>query len=178
MTQKRQKEMEELKRDLTPIIGDLFQTAVEELDQVAHHFTYTDLIFLVKKLLRNTRNLIALFEQMESAQDFIMDAAPLGKDIFNTLLEHMEELNKKGYFEHLRTMLETFDHIMSLITPKDMAQMAQNLEKIIIASIQIINQPQEKVSTWKLIREANDPQVKQSLATGLQLLKAFSQKIE
>ncbi|MBN1998081.1 DUF1641 domain-containing protein [candidate division KSB1 bacterium] len=174
VSQRRQKEMEELKQDLTPIMGDLFKTAVEELEQVATHFTYEDLIFLIKKLLRNTRNLIVLFEQMESARDFLQDAVPLGKDIFNTLLDNMEELNKKGYFELLNTLLNTLDHIMSSMTPDDFKKVAQFTEKFVTAAKRIVNEPQEKVSTFKLLREANSPQVKQSMAIGLKLLKAIS----
>jgi len=69
-TQRRQRELEELWKDLTPVVTDLFNTAVEELDEISPYFGYEDLLYLVKKLLRNMRSLTALFDKVEGAQDF------------------------------------------------------------------------------------------------------------
>ena len=39
-TKRKQQEWEELRKDLTPIASDVFQTAVTELDQISAHFSY------------------------------------------------------------------------------------------------------------------------------------------
>ena len=72
-TQKRQKEFEELKDDMSIIGKDMFNAAVDELEDVAPYFDTKDLIYLVKKLLRNTRNLNTMLTQMEGAADLFTD---------------------------------------------------------------------------------------------------------
>ena len=71
--QRRKREMKELRDDLTLIGKDVFQTAVTELDDVSVHFDTEDLLSLFKKLLRNTRNLSRMLEQVEGAFDLFED---------------------------------------------------------------------------------------------------------
>jgi uncharacterized protein YjgD (DUF1641 family) len=154
ITRRKQDELAELKEDLTPILSDLFQTAVTELDEISAHFSYEDLIDLMKKLLRNTRTLIALFEQLESMTDLIRDVMPLSKDVFVTVLEKADELEKKGLFKLL----------------KDGENLAEKgLEAY---SSGELGSP-EKVSLFRLLRELNQPEVKRTLFILLTVLKTL-----
>jgi len=97
--QARSQEMQELKNDLSLIGKDMFDAAVDELEDVAPYFETSDLIHLVKKLLRNTRNLNKMLTQLEGAEDLFRDLQPLGKEIFDQILDTLNELDQKGYFE-------------------------------------------------------------------------------
>ena len=97
--QRRQKEMTELKNDLSLIAKDVFDAAVDELEDVAPYFDSADLVHLLKKLLRNTKNLTRLLTQLESAEDLFNDIQPLGKQMFDQLLDTLNEFDQKGYFE-------------------------------------------------------------------------------
>ena len=55
--QQRQKELNELKSDLSIIAKDVFDAAVDELQDVAPYFESRDFMLLLKKLLRNTKNI-------------------------------------------------------------------------------------------------------------------------
>ncbi len=196
-TQRRQREMEELRQDLTPVINDVFKTAVEELDQVAPYFSYEDLIFLIKKLLRNVRNLTAMFDQMESARDFLRDATPLSKEVFQTTLEKLDEMERKGYFAFFAAALDIVDKVVTSFTEEDVRQLGDNIV-LIINTIKQLTQPEmlttvhnalnvyrninvtppEKMSLFGLMKEVNSPEVRKALSTGLAMLKNISQNLE
>ena len=111
--QRRQREMQELKDDLVHIGKDAFQAAVVELEEVAPYFDTNDLIFLLKKLLRNTRNLTAMMEQVEGTADFIRDAKEPVAKAFGQLLETLDVLDRKGYFDFMRESVKIVDEIVT-----------------------------------------------------------------
>jgi len=196
-TQRRQREMEELWKDLTPVVSDLFGTAVEELDEISPYFGYEDLIHLVKKMLRNIRSLTALFEQVEGAQDLIKDMVPLSKDIFDDVLQRLDALEQKGYFNFMKAALGVVDNIVTNYTEEDVRLLGENITTI-LDTVKEATQPEmmtsiqnavaiyrdievdipEKMSTLGLIRQLLDPEVRRSLGTGLSILKKVSENLE
>jgi uncharacterized protein YjgD (DUF1641 family) len=187
---RRQREWQELQEDLTLIGKDIFQSAVTELDEVAHHFDTADLTHLLKKLLRNVRNMTKMVDQVESAVDFIEDAAPLSKQIFNQLLETLAELERKGYFEFTREFLKIVDTIVSTFTVDDIRLLRDNIVGI-IETFRNMTQPEvlgsvnnalhffkeldvevdEKISYWQLIKELSDPEMKRGMAFIVRFMK-------
>jgi uncharacterized protein YjgD (DUF1641 family) len=188
--QRRQREWQELQEDLTIIGKDVFQTAVTELDEVAQHFDTADLLYLVKKLLRNVRNISKMMDQMESAIDFLEDATPLSKQIFSQLLDTLTELERKGYFEFTRESLKIVDTIVSTFTVDDIRLLRENIVGI-IETFRNMTQPQvlgsvnnalhffkeldvevdEKISYWQLLKEMSDPEMKRGMAFILRFMK-------
>lgn len=197
ITQRRQRELEELKQDLIPVASDVLKSAVEELDEVAPYFTADELLYLGKKLLRNTRNLIAFFEQMEGAADFIKDAAPLTKSMFQTTLEKLDEYDRKGYFVFLKGAAEIIDRVVTSFGEEDVRHLGENVV-LILNTVKQLTQPEmldtiqnalsvyknlnvatpDSVSLFSLIRQLNDPKVRRALATGLAIMKNISATID
>jgi uncharacterized protein YjgD (DUF1641 family) len=192
-TKRKQQEWEDLRQDLTPIVSDVFRTAVGELDQISAHFSYEDLLFLIKRLLRNTRTIITVVEQLEGAKDFIQDAGPLTKDMFQSLLHTMNEMEQKGYFVFLNGAMQIVDNIVTSFTEEDVKLLGENVVSILntvkqltqpemmqtiqnaLTVYQHINvEPPEKVSMFSLMKEMNDPEVRKGLHTGLTMLKNIS----
>ena len=196
-TRRRQRELDELKKDLTPVVTDLMNTAVEELDQIAPYFTYEDLIYLLKKLLRNTRQLTALFQQLESAADFVKDATPLSKEVFDAVLEKTNELEQRGYFNFFRAAFGIIDNIVEHYSEEDIRLLGENVTTI-LDTVKQMTQPEimqsvqnamavyqdieivqpEKVSMFSLIKQLFDPEVQKSLAVGLAILKKVSENLQ
>jgi len=188
--QRRQREWLELKDDLTVVGKDIFQTAVEELDEVAHHFDTADLMYLLKKLLRNTRTITGMLDQVESVADFIKDATPLSKQIFTQILETLSELEKKGYFEFARESVKILDTIVTSFTVEDLVMLRENITSILM-TIKQMTQPQmlssvnnalnffqkmetdveQKVSYWQLIKEISDPEFRRGLLFTIHFMK-------
>jgi len=153
-TRRRQDEFAELKDDLTPVFSDLFQTAVKELDDVSAYFSSEDLIFLIKKLLRNTRTLIKLFEQLESMTDLIRDVLPLSKDVFDSVLEKADDLEKKGVFRLLKEGETVAENALEAYSAGEWTA-------------------PEKISLFRLLKAMNQPEVKRSLYLLLTVLKSL-----
>ncbi len=182
--------MEELAKDLTPIANDLFKTAVEELDQVAPYFSYEDLIFLAKKVLGNIRTLATLFDNLESAADFVHDATPLSKAVFQSTLEQLNELERKGYFTFFKSALSVMDRVVTAFSEEDIKQLGENIV-LILNTVKRLTQPQmltlvqnalnvyqninvnppEQVSFWALVKELQSPEVLRGILSGLIMLK-------
>jgi uncharacterized protein YjgD (DUF1641 family) len=181
--QRRQREMTELKQDLALIGKDVFQAAVVELEEVGEHFDSQDLLFLLKKLLRNTRNLNKMLDQVESVYGFWEDAKPLGKEVFSDLLEHLDQFDRKGYFEFLKAMLQLFDTIVTSFTVEDVTLLRENIVSILL-TIKNLTQPdmlkslnntvsffqkmdvavEKDVSLLALMKEFRDPEVRRGIA--------------
>lgn len=188
--ERQQREWEELKADLTVIGKDIFQTAVRELDEVSSSFDTNDLLFLLKKLLRNTRNISRLLDQVESVSDFLKDATPLSKQIFSQLLDTLQQLEQKGYFEFGREMLKVLDTVVTSFTPEDVQMLRENITAILM-TVKNLTQPQmlgsinnavhffqkmdvvvdQKITYWHLMKELRDPELKRGLAFVIQFMK-------
>ncbi len=192
--QRRQRELQELKEDLTIIGKDIFQSAVQELDEVAHHFDTTDLLYLLKKLLRNTRNLTKLMDQMESTADFVQDAAPLGKQVLNHLLDTLSELESKGYFDFTRELFNILDTIVTSFTLNDVKLLRENITAILL-TVKNLTQPEmlssvnnalhffqkmdveieKDISYWQILKAMRDPEMKRGIAFLIQFTKNMVQ---
>ncbi|MBN1542651.1 DUF1641 domain-containing protein [candidate division KSB1 bacterium] len=193
LNQRRQQEWVELRQDLTPVVNDFFRTLVTELDQVAPYFSSDDLLYLLKKMLRNTRQFITLIEQLESASDFIQDATPLSKQVFQLLLENLDQLERKGYFNLVKEALHVLDQLVTTIDPQDLRQVAENvgliadtikqltraetmrsMRNVLAAYGDLSANPPQKTSVWALLKQLNDPEVRRGLATGMAILRSLS----
>ncbi len=189
---RRQQEWDELKNDLTLVGKDVFQTAVQELDEISYHFDTADLLYLLKKLLRNTRNLTKMMDQLESATDFLHDITPLGKHILDELMENLTSLEQKGYFDFGREALKIVDTIVTSFTVDDVRLLRENIASILL-TIKSFTQPQmlstinnalgffqkmevmveQDVSYRSLLKELRDPEFKRGLAFVIQFMKSM-----
>ena len=191
--ERRQREIQELKADITLIAKDLFQSAAVELDEVAQHFDTKDLLHLLKKLFRNTRNLNEMIDQLESTRDLIRDAAPLGKILFEETLNKLNELDSKGYFAFLRELSELADTIVTSFSAEDVRLLREDIVSILL-TVKSMTQPEilsvmnsaagffeklnvpvgEDISYFKLLKELRKPEVKRGFAFMLQFIQSIA----
>ncbi len=191
--QKRQQEMDELKKDMSLIAKDMFDSAVEELSDVAPYFETKDALLLLKKLMRNTRNLNQVMDQFEGARDLFADLQPLGKQMFDQLLDNLNEMDKKGYFEFGSELIKIIDTIVTSFSPQDVKLLRENITTILL-TVKSMTQPQmlssvnnalqffqhmdiaieRDISLTRLLRQLNDPEVKRGLYFALEFVKNIS----
>ena len=189
-TQKRQKEFEELKDDMSIIGKDMFNAAVEELEDVAPYFDTKDLIYLVKKLLRNTRNLNTMLTQMEGAADLFTDLKPLGKQMFDELMDSLREMDSRVDFEFFSEAIKIVDTVVTSFNVDDVKLLKDDIVSILM-TIKNITQPemlssvnnalgffqkmdidvQEDISYFALLKQLKDPEVKRGLSFMLEFVK-------
>jgi uncharacterized protein YjgD (DUF1641 family) len=185
---RRQQEWDELKDDLIPIGNDLFRMSVEQLEEVQEHVQIEDMLRMFKRLLRNTRNLEQMLDQMESFMELWQDIGPLSQDAFLTAMNYLNEMEQKGYFVFLQGGLEMADKIVTSFSEEDVKQLGDNIV-LILQTVKEMTQPEimgmlsstaqvitdeEPVDTSiiSIIRQMNDPEVRRGLAKTLQILKS------
>ncbi len=189
---RRQQEWDELKDDLIPIGNDIFRISVEQLEEIQHHVQFEDVTCLVKRLLRNTRNLGETLDQLESMMELWRDLSPLSQDAFLALMNRLDEMERKGYFVFLRGGMDIADKIVTSFSEEDVGQLGENIV-LILQTVKEMTQPEimgmlrntalivkdeEPVDTslMSLIRQMNDPAVRKGLAKTLQVLKSVAEK--
>ncbi len=191
--EKRAREIQELKDDLSLIARDMFDAAVEELQDVAHHFDTRDLVYLLKMLLRNVRPLTRLLQQVQSFDDLAQDLRPLGKQAFQQILETLDELDRKGYFAFFAEAIKIIDTVVTNFTVEDVRLLRENITTILL-TVKNMTQPQmlsavnnaldffqkldmditEDISMLKIMREMNKPEIKRGIFFMLQFMKNVS----
>lgn len=188
--QRQQGELDELKKDLTMVAGDMFKTAVHELDEVSYFVNSGDFLHLGKKLLRNTNNISGGLSKLESTVELFEDMKPLGHDLFHQTLAKLDELEKKGYFEFARGLGQILDNIVTHFSPEDIKALSENIATI-LETVKELTQPQmlsaienmltvfrrmeteniEEYSIWKVMRELNTPEMKRGIGFMMTFLK-------
>jgi uncharacterized protein YjgD (DUF1641 family) len=197
LQKRHRREMEDLKDDLMRVGKDVYQTTVEELEEVHDHIQTGDMLYLGKKLLRNINNITATFEMMESAKDFMEDFSPISRELAIDFMNKMDEFDRKGYFDFLRELNKGVDNVVESFSVDDVKSLGDNLVTI-LNTIKSLTQPdmlqavnnavsvyknmdieiKEDVSLISLIREMNNPETRKGLAFGIRFLKNLSTQNE
>ncbi len=185
----------ELLEDVRPITNQAFEMAVEQLDEVEEYVNLDDLGHLTKRLLRNTRNLETMLDQLESVMELVHDAAPIGRRAFISLMEKLEEFDRKGYFEFAQEAFGVFDEIVESFTKEDVRALGDNIG-LILQTVKEMTQPQlmgmvrrtvytvreqeppQDVTLRSLVKQMRDPAVRRGLAMMLMTLRSVSEGSE
>lgn len=188
---RRQQEWDELKDDLIPIGNDLFRLTVQQLEEVEQHAQIEDILRLFKRLLRNTRNLEQMLDQMEGMAELWHDVSPLTRDMIFASMARLNELEQKGYFVFAQRGFEIIDRIITSFSEEDVVQLGENIV-LILQTVKEMTQPDvmrmlrhtasvaredEALDTSLLgiLRQLNDPAVKRGLAKTLNVLKSVAE---
>jgi uncharacterized protein YjgD (DUF1641 family) len=187
----RQQQWDELIAELVPISKEAFGLVSDQLLEVEECARLENVLNLVKRLLRNTCALGRMLEQLESMMDLWQDFSPLTRDVVVTLMNRLDELERKGYFAFLQAMLDSLDQAVTAFTPEDLARLRDSIGPLVAtakeatqpevlqvmhrAVLAIKDAPPSEVSVFGLLRQMNDPQVRVGLARMLHLLKAMGQ---
>jgi uncharacterized protein YjgD (DUF1641 family) len=188
---RRQQEWDELKNDLIPIGNELFRISVAQLEEIQQHVQLEDMLRLMKRLARNTRNLELMLDQVEGLMELWQDLSPLSRDMFFRAMAQLNEMEQKGYFVFLQGGLDMVDRIVDEFSEEDVQQLADNVV-LILQTVKEMTQPEimtmlrdtalvvqdeEPVDTslFSLIRQLNDPSVRRGLAKTLNVLKSVGE---
>ncbi len=189
---RRQQEWDELKADLTPVALDAYQVVVEQLEEVEPYMQLEDLLYLLKRLARNVRNIEMLLDQVESLSDLGRDAMPILNDAVLMSVQQLDALERRGYFRLLKEGQYVLDNIVDHFGPEDVRQLGDNVVTILTTVKQMTQpeimgmmqnlagglrqveaEPQEVDTSFRgLLRQLRDPQTRRGLAITLGMLRA------
>lgn len=181
----------ELLEDVRPVTTQAFEMAVRQLDEVEEYVDLSDLGHLAKRLLRNTRNLETMLDQLEGMMELVHDATPIGRRAFISLMEKLEEFDRKGYFEFAQESFGVLDEIVDSFTKEDVRALGENIG-LILQTVKEMTQPEimglvsrtastvreqelpENITLRSLIKQMRDPAVKRGMAKVLMTLRTVS----
>ena len=190
--QERRQEWDELKSDLSPVASEAYRLSVQQLDEIEGYVQLEDIIRVTKRLMRNTRNLEQMLDQLEGIADLSRELSPLSQDMFLMLMTRLDEMERKGYFSFFQGGMEIMDQIVTNFSDEDVRQLGENVV-LILQTVKEMTQPEimqlmsstasvmreedipENVSMLYLMRQMRDPAVKRGLAKTLNVLRTVSE---
>ena len=195
LQKKHRQEVEDLKDDLMRVGKDLYQTAVEELDQIHDHVSTRDILHFGKYMLRNVNTISKVVQQLESTKDFLNDAAPLIREYIVDFMSKMDEFDRKGYFEFIKESQNIVDKVVTSFSKEDVKALGDNVVTI-LNTIKNLTQPDmlhainnalnvykkldievgDKVSLFSILKEMNSPEVRKGLVFALRFLKSLAEQ--
>jgi hypothetical protein len=123
-------EIADLRDDLLRVSNNIFEDTVEELEEFNETLDMQEVLLLGKKLIRNIGSIKTTFEQLESAKDFLADFNSISSDMFNEVLEKLDEFDRKGYFDLMRKTGDTLDTVAASFSPEDLDQLNAAIPRI------------------------------------------------
>jgi uncharacterized protein YjgD (DUF1641 family) len=193
---RRQREWDDLAADFTPVAREMYAVTVAQLEEIQSYVQLEDVLHLVKRLARNTRNLNEMLDLAESIQDLQRDLGPLTKEIFAQAVTTLDDLERKGYFGFLRQSQYVLDQVITSFGEDDVRLLGDNIV-VILNTVKALTQPEIMrlahvltqgyqeveaqagelpVSYMGLLGQMRDPEVRRGLALTLALLKRISQQ--
>lgn len=191
--QRRQQALDELKDDIIPIANHMIKLSIDELAEIGDEFQFEDLLFLLKRVLRNTHLIMEMFDRLEALMGLADETTILGKQVFNFTIEQLDKFERKGYFDFAREGWQIVEKVLSEFSVDDLRTVGDNMAAIIqtlknltqpevlslannaVSAIQMDLPEEEKISNWRLIRELSDPKVRRGLFRMINLLKVFDE---
>lgn len=185
-------EIEDLRADLTRIGKDLLAAACEELEGVACLTRRGEFVTLLRNLLCHTGNFNRLLLYLESGMDFLDDATPVARQAFQDLVQTLDRLDQRGWFDFVWELLRLADDVVGQLSAEDLRRLRENLPRLVRA-FRCLLQPStidlleraaasleesartvpEAASLFRLLRELNTPEARRTLS----LAVGFAQRM-
>jgi uncharacterized protein YjgD (DUF1641 family) len=173
----------------------MIKLSIDELAEIGNEFQFEDLLFLLKRLLRNTPLLIDLMDRLESLQGLLQEYELMGKPMFNQIVEKMDEMERAGYFDFARGGWQITEQIVNEFDEEDIQALGDNIVTI-LQTVRNMTQPEilsiannaigaiseepaetpENVSAWALLKEMSDPQVRRGMMRLLGMVKILAEQ--
>jgi len=188
----RQQAWDELVADLGIVSKEAFQLLSQQLEEVEQCARIENVLLLLKRLLRDTCLLGQLLEYLESAMDFWQDFSPLTRNVAITLMNRLDEMERKGYFAFLGALLDAFDGVVTSFSREELEQLRHNIVPL-VATLKELARPETQhllqralstlhedgtadASLFSLLRQLNNPATRRGLARTLHVLAALGER--
>jgi histidyl-tRNA synthetase len=161
--QRRVREFDELKADLIPIGNQLIHLTINELEEIGSDFELEDLLYLLKRVLRNTHLILSMMDRFESLMGIADEVELLGKQVFSSAVEALDQLEQTGLFTQAGDLFNTLAKENTL----------SDLNKMLKAFHQEGKEEASAPSLVSLVREANRPESRRAFSRLVKVLQAL-----
>ena len=189
---KRAQALDELKDDIVPIANHLIKLSINELAEIGNEFQTEDLLFLLKRLLRDTHLLMNMLDRLEAVMGLADEAQLMGRGVFNQTVETLDKMERQGYFEFARGGIQIMERIIDEFGEEDIKALGDNIVTI-LTTVRNMTQPEilalannavgvmsevpadtEPLSILALLKELNDPKVRLGLTRMVSMVKVLA----
>ncbi len=193
----RRQQWDELRSDLSPIAAEAMELASNELEAMQDFVQPEDMLRLLRRILRNTKNIEDGMARYESLMDFLDDAGTLTTEAFIKILTTLEEFEQRGYFEFANAGLGVVDRVVTAYSKEDVEALGDNVvqmldivkdltqpEMLAVATRMLDAvqrqqaaaelEPAEPPGLFALAGQMRDPEVRRGLARALNTFKVVS----
>lgn len=183
----------ELRDELAPRVNEAVKALIVELADIEADFQLEDLLFFIKKAMRNVRNLTYSLDQFKNVIDFALIAEPLLKSTVPQMIFYMDDLEQKGVFNLLKSFFEIIKKTAETYTAEDMAQIGDGLVRLlgivkklaIPETLGLLERTAEvpsrldlsrakPVGIWGMLWAMGNPEVKDGMGVLLEMTKGLS----
>jgi len=186
---KRQEQLEDLVHDVLPIANQAVKLTIDELAELKSECKAEDLMFLLKRVMRDTCLLNDLLGRAEAAAELMDDVMPLSKQMVFQAIAVAEQLEAKGYFRLASGGYAVMDKLVANYTEDDLRALAESMPALVSLmrqatkpellklandAVAAISAPPEPVSLWQLISVVFDAKMRQGLGRMLKLVKVMA----
>jgi len=196
MQQRRQQEFDELKQDMIPIANHMIKLTIDELAEIDPDFEIGDLVYLLKRMLRNIPLILAMFDRFEALMGVTDEVELLGKQVFSTAVEQLDEMEQAGYFAFAREGWGIMERIVTEFSEEDVRALGENVVTILttvrnmtqpeimamannaIGAIQEVPPEEKTPSLLSLLREISNPKTRRGMARMINLLQVLDEQPE
>ncbi len=120
----------ELREELAPRVNEAVQALIVELADVEADFQLEDLVFLLKKMMRNIKNLHFVLDQMKNLIDFTLTAEPLLKSSVPQAIAYLDDLEQRGVLRLLGTGMEVLKKVGASFSAEELQQTADGMVRL------------------------------------------------
>ena len=193
----RRQQWDELRSDLSPIAAEAMELASNELEAIQDFVQPEDMLRLLRRILRNTKNIEDGMARYESLMDFLDDAGTLTNEAFVKILTTLETFEQRGYFEFANAGMGVVDEIVTAYSKEDVEALGENVvqmldivknltqpEMLAVATRMLDAvqrqqaaaelEPAEPPGLLSLAGQMRDPEIRRGLARALNTFKVVS----
>jgi len=156
--QRRDQELDELKADLIPIGNQLVNLTIQELEEIGTEFELDDLLYLLKRALRNTNLILALMDRLEAAMGIADEVELLGQQVFSAAVESLDHLERSGLFQQVGDLMLTLSEADTLadlnrsLVAFQSASGDNNSPPSLLGLVRALNQPEARRGLDRLVK--------------------------
>ncbi len=185
--------IEDLIADVSIIGKDVYDSTVSDLEEHSVEIDPAEVKIFLIKLLKNVNNFSDLLSFFESMNDLLKDVQPIANEMIIDMTGKMNELEKKGYFDFLRSTAKVVDNVITHFSAEDVELLADNVVSI-LETVKSLTQPDvmsamnnavtvfksmdvdniPEYSIFKAMRELRTPEMKKGLGFMIVFLKNLS----
>jgi uncharacterized protein YjgD (DUF1641 family) len=183
----------ELREELTPRVNEAVHALIKELADVEADFQLEDLLFLIKKILRNVKNLSFSLDQLKNLIDFAVTVEPLLKSSVPQMIFYLDALERSGVFRFLSMNIDALRQISASLSPDEMERIGVGMVRL-AGTLKQLSRPEaldfldrvaelpaqidlsaaRNAGPWRLLMALGDAEIKAGMGVLLELTRGLA----